>query len=147
MATQTFRLPKTDRQRIADNLRDFVMSAMPGKELRVEVKEYRKPRSDAQNHALFGVAYPVLEEATGYTKDELHEAFCRRFFGTVSLDVMGQSIIRPIRTTTTDENGKRDVIPRAQFSEFYAMVQQVGAEIGVYVPEPDPLHGNERFNR
>ena len=147
MATQTFRLPKTDRQRIADNLRDFVMTAMPGKELRVEVKEYKKPRTDAQLAALFGVAYPVLEEATGFTKDELHEAFCRRFFGTVSIEVMGCPIVRPIRTTTTDENGKRDVIPRAKFSEFYSMVQQVGAEIGVYVPEPDPLHGNERFKR
>lgn len=147
MATQTFILPKTDRQRIADNLHAFVLSAMPGKELKVEVKAYRKTRTDAQLAALFGVAYPVLEDATGFTKDELHEAFCRRFFGTVSLDVMGQAIIRPRRTTTTDENGERDVIPRGDFSEFYAMVQQVGAEIGVYVPSPDPLHGNERFKR
>lgn len=147
MSTKTFILPKTYRQHIADNLHDFVISAMPGKELKVEIKAYRKTRTDAQNHALFGVAYPALEEATGYTKDELHEAFCRRFFGTVSLEVIGQAIIRPRRTTTTNENGERDVIPRGEFSDFYAMVQMVGAEIGVSVPSPDPLHGNGRFDR
>lgn len=106
---------------------------------KVEITEYKKTRSTAQNHALFGVAYPALERATGYTKDELHTAFCRRFFGTTERDVVGVIVSVPYRTTTTNAEGKRDVLDARQFSEFYDLVQQVGAEAGIHVPSPDPF--------
>lgn len=53
MAAQTFILPPTDRERIADNLRAFVLSALPGKRLRVEVKRYVKRRTVEQNAMAF----------------------------------------------------------------------------------------------
>ena len=111
----------------------------------IEVKAFVKSRTNPQNAALFGVAYPALVEATGYTPDELHDAFCKRFFGTVRELVMGEQVIRPRRTTTTNADGERDVMPAGDFADFYAMVQMVGAEAGVDVPDPDPLHGNQRF--
>jgi hypothetical protein len=112
----------------------------------VEVKPFRKSRTDPQNHALFGVAYPALEAATGFTKDELHEAFCKRFFGTIETEVMGQVISKAYRTTTTNHEGERDVIHAKVFAEFYELVQQVGAEAGIDVPSPDPMHAQrERF--
>jgi hypothetical protein len=58
---------------------------------------------------------------------------CEKFFGTK--EILGST--KPIRTTTTDESGKRDVIPMDKFQEFYAMAQRIGAELGVYVPDPD----------
>ena len=70
-----------------------------------EAAQARAP--DAQNQALFGVAYKVLSDETGYTKDELHEAFCRKFFGTRESIVFGVPVRSPQRTTTRDENGKR----------------------------------------
>ena len=54
---------------------------------------------------------------------------------------MGEKVTRPVRTTTTNEAGERDVMPAADFANFYDMVQRVGAEIGVDVPSPYPMHG------
>jgi hypothetical protein len=116
----------------------FLNRLDPAKPWEVTVRPWKKSRSDAQNHALFGVAYKVICAETGFTKDELHDSFCRRFFGSKDTDVMGQQLWRPRRTTTRDENGKRDVLPWDQFADFYATVQQVAAEAGILVPDPDP---------
>lgn len=124
---------------IRANLHAFVDSLPRDKAWSWTWKRFVKQRSDPQNHALFGVAYPALTESTGYTKDELHEAFCKRWFGTVEREIFGQMVSKPFRTTTTDENGKRDVIDAKTFSDFYADVQAVGASVGICVPEPEPM--------
>jgi len=132
--TQTFRLPKTDRERIADNLRAFVMSALPGKELRVEVCEYRKRRSQDQNAALWGVAYKTLSDATGNDPDDLHTFFLGEWGGWEMIQVMGQ-----VRRVPKRRSSKLSTV---EFSDFYAFIQQRAAEtVGVYVPDPDPMHG------
>ena len=132
--TQTFRLPKTDRERIADNLRAFVMSALPGKELRVEVCEYRKRRSHDQNAALWGVAYKTLSDATGNDPDDLHTFFLGEWGGWEMIQVMGQ-----VRRVPKRRSSKLSTV---EFSDFYAFIQQRAAEtVGVYVPDPDPMHG------
>lgn len=130
-----------ERSTVLANAHAFLDRLPRNKSWKIEIKEARRERTDPQNHALFGVAYPALEEATGYTKDELHEAFCRKFFGSTQIEIMGQAVSRPFRTTTTNEHGERDVMPAADFARFYDMVQQVGAEAGIDVPSPDPLHG------
>ena len=140
--SQTYALHKGDARRdmVRANLHAFIDRLPESKSWRIEIKELRKERTDQQNHALFGVAYPALERATGYTKDELHEAFCKRFFGTVEkVDIFGEVQKVPYRTTTTGPDGRRDVIEPAEFARFYAMVQQVGADAGIDVPDPDPL--------
>lgn len=133
MTTQTFRLPATGRERIADNLRDFVMSALPGKELRVEVCEYRKRRSQDQNAALWGVAYKTLSDATGNDSDDLHTYFLGEHFGWQTVDVMGQKRRVPLRRSSR--------LTTVEFAEFYAFIQQRSAEtVGVFVPDPDPMY-------
>lgn len=135
-----------ERSQVLANAHAFIDRLPLRKSWVVEVKEYRKVRSNEQNAALFGVAYPILTDATGYTPDELHEAFCRRFFGSVDRDVMGQTVSRARRTTTTNEQGERDVMPAADFARFYDMVQMIGAEAGVDVPSPDPMwNQRQRF--
>jgi hypothetical protein len=104
---------------------------------KIDITEYRKSRTNDQNEAVFGHAYKILSAETGYTLDELHEAMCKRFFGTVEREVFGQTVSRPYRTTTTGPDGKRDVIPWDVFSDFYAMVEQVAADAGIFIPEPD----------
>ncbi len=146
MKPQTYTLNANgpERPQVVANLHAFVDRLPAKKSWRVEIKEARKERSNDQNAALFGVAYPALTDATGYTPDELHAAFCMRFFGTSEVMVMGQRIARPVRTTTTNEAGERDVISTIDFARFYELVQQVGAEAGVDVPDPDPMHGRCR---
>ncbi len=106
--------------------------------VKVIVQMDRADRSEEQNNALFGVAYPPIMEHTGYRKEELHEVFCRAYFGEVERDIAGRNVIRPKRTTTTDERGHRDVISKLDFANFYSFIQQVAGEHwGIDVPDPD----------
>ncbi len=111
----------------------------------VEIKPYKPERSDSQNHALFGVAYPVIMEHCGLQgardKEDLHEYWCGEMWGWVEYSLMGKRKQRPKRTTTTGEDGKRDVISTTEFSGLYEMIQRRMAEQGVFVPDPDPLLG------
>lgn len=135
-----------ERAQVLANAHAFLDRLPAGKSWRIEIKEARKERSGDQNAALWGVAYPALSSATGYDPDELHDAFCRKFFGESMKHVMGQPVTRAIRTTTTNRDGERDVIDAATFAEFYNMVQRIGAEAGIDVPDPDPMYGQrERF--
>jgi hypothetical protein len=125
------------RARVLDNLLRFLQSLPSEKAWTIEIKPFRKERTDPQNHALFGVAYPPLAEYTGFLAEELHEVMCMEFFGKVEYEVLGVKKVKPYRTTTKDENGKRDVIDAKTFSEFYARVQQRGSELGVFIPDPE----------
>jgi hypothetical protein len=117
------------------------LSLLPAdKPFQVEVRPYRKTRSDSQNNALWGVAYAAIREETGNDPDDLHEYFCGERFGWVDKQVMGKVKPVPRRTTTKDENGKRSVLTTAEFMDFYAFVQQRAAEVcGVYVPDPNEV--------
>lgn len=131
MSAQTFVLPRAGRERIADNLRSFVLSALPGREIRVEVCEYRKRRSDDQNKALWGLAYKLLHEATGHDVDDLHAFFLGEFFGWETIDVLGQKRRVPIKRSSK--------LTTVEFSEFFSFIQQRAAEtVGIYIPDPDP---------
>jgi hypothetical protein len=127
-----------ERDTVRANLHRFIDQLPQSKAWKIEWKQYRKERTDPQNAALFGLAYPILSEETGYTVDELHEMFCRKFFGTVHREVMGETIARPSRTTTTNEEGRRDVLPWDRFAEFFALVQREAAFVGTFIPDPDP---------
>lgn len=131
-------IPAEGREAVAEELRRFIVNCKPGKPLVVTVKEQRNSRSNQQNNALWGVAYPPLVQATGNDAAILHEYFCGEFFGWVEREVFGRRKLTPRRTTTTDENGKRDVMAMPDFADFYDFVQRRGAENGVWIPDPDP---------
>lgn len=146
MTAQTFILPPENRERIADNLRAFVMTAFPGKRIRVTIERWRKDRSGDQNAYLFGVAYKALCDATGYDANAIHEFMLGDYFGWVDKRVpkspkFPEGIERvPRRTTTRDENGKRNVLSTVDFADYVSHVQQFGAEHGIFIPDPDPFH-------
>ena len=128
-----------DRQRIRDNFVRFLDGLDPAKAWEIEVNPFAKPRNEPQNHALFGVAYKALEEQTGNDREDLHTYFCGEHFGWVEHTVMGRKKVKPRRTTTKDENGKRDVMKMPDFAKFYEFVQRRSAQVGYMVPDPDPL--------
>lgn len=103
---------------------------------KVTVALYKATRSNAQNNSLWGVAYPAIREATGNEAQDLHDLFCGEYFGWVETEVLGKRKMKPRRTTTTDEHGKRNVISTADFSDFYLAVQMKAAEFGIDVPSP-----------
>lgn len=114
------------------------------KPVTVEVKPLKSSRSLAQNAALFGCAYPPIMQHMGLRgerdREDLHQFWMMEYFGTVEVDIMGKRKVRPRRTTTTNEEGKRDVIDKATFADFYSFIQQRSAEYGIIVPDPDPMH-------
>lgn len=143
---ETFRVPKGQPWpvHISPIVHEIERQAERHK-VKVVVQMDRADRSEEQNAALFGVAYPPIMEHTGYRKDELHEVFCRAYFGEVEHEIAGRKITRPKRTTTTNELGHRDVISKLDFARFYEFVQQVAAEHwNVFVPDPDK-HWRERM--
>lgn len=107
--------------------------------LEVECKPYRKSRSNDQNALLWAMYEPIAEHM-GYDREDVHEWMCGRFFNWKDIKVPktprnpeGLASV-PVRTTTRDENGKRNVIDSATFAKFVDMVDRIAAQAGVYIP-------------
>lgn len=117
----------------------FLNKLDPERPWSVKVEHWKKARTDEQNKALFGLAYKIISEETGNDKDDIHDAMCRGKFGTIEFELAGQILTRPLRTTTRDMNGKRDVLDWSQFSDFYTYVESEAAKMGIRIPAPDPM--------
>ena len=130
-------------ERVRHNATAHISLIDPDKATTITIEPYKKPRSSKQNATLFGVKYPPLMEFMGLSgkreADELHEFFCGEFFGWRSYDIMGKRKQRPIRTTTTDEEGKRSVLKTNEFIDFVEYIDRRAAEQGCVLPDPDPM--------
>jgi hypothetical protein len=108
--------------------------------LEVSSRPWKKTRSNEQNALLFGVVYPPIAEAMGYTVEDIHEYMLGRHFGWVDAKVPKTPRnpegleSRPFRTTTRDETGRRNVLSTVEFSKFLDTVERVAAQAGVFVP-------------
>jgi len=131
-------------EQVQGNAIQYIYGLDKSRQWTVEIKQARNTRSLAQNNTLFGVLYPPLMEFIGLRgrreAEELHEYFCIEYFGAHEYEIMGRRKVRPRRTTTTNEDGKREVLSTAQFMDFCEFVYQRAAEQGCILPEPDPMH-------
>lgn len=105
----------------------------------------KNSRTGQQNRLLFGCLYPPISEHTGYevggdgAGNGIHEWMCGTYFGWVEKKVpktpANPSGIEsaPFRTTTKDENGRRNVLSTAEFSKFVDHVERMAARAGIYV--------------
>ncbi|MGX9958549.1 hypothetical protein ACW0US_07185 [Xanthomonas euvesicatoria] len=132
-------LPPKDRdetiRRVAEVLRFFQL----GKPVNVKLTIARPERTSPQLRYLWGVPYRMLAEAMGYEPDEISEYLCGCYFGWKSRKLPGgrmQDV--PLRTTTEDEDGNRDVIDGQAFWDYVSWIQRVGARHGLVIPDPDP---------
>lgn len=113
--------------------------------LDVAADRAKDARTHAHNAYLFGVAYPPIVEATGFEvggdgrSGGLHEFCCGEHFGWVDRPVpktprnpAGIESV-PFRTTTRDENGRRNVVDTATFCAFVETVGRIAAEAGVFI--------------
>jgi hypothetical protein len=133
-------LPATDRESDISRLAAVLLAALPGRRVKVEVKEYRKDRSSQQCRYLNGVAYKLLSDATGYERNDISEYLCIQFFGGREKRVPGKRTVTvPLRTTTTDADGKRSVLATQEFADYVAFVQRFGAQHGVFIPDPSEV--------
>lgn len=140
-------LKKTDglsRSRQIGRVVEELESLALDKQWRVGIEQVKAERSDPQNRYLWGCAYKLISDYTGYELADIHEDCLKRHFGTrlkkvpKSWDHPNGMKEVPIRTTTTDENGHRSVLNKIQFSDYVDFVKRYGAEAGVFIPDPDP---------
>lgn len=108
--------------------------------LDVSCAPWKATRSNEQNNLLFGVIYPPIAEAMGYSVEDVHEYACGSYFGWVDRKVPktprnpeGVESV-PFRSTTRDENGKRNVLDKQTFSKFVDHVERIAAKAGVFIP-------------
>lgn len=132
-------LPPKDRDaviaRIAETLRFFQL----GKPVNVKMTIARPERTLPQLRYLWGVPYKMLAEHFGYEREEISEYLCGSFWGWKPKKLPGgRSHDVPIRTTTEDEDGNRDVIDGQAFWDYVEWIQRVGARQGIVIPDPDP---------
>ena len=138
------------RERIAEQVRVFVAALDFDKPFRVIVELWKAKRSDKQNAYLWAVCYKTLGDAIGYERDEVAEFLLGTHYGWREKKVPKKPSCPsgiesvPMRTTTTDETGKRSVLTKQQFSEFVAFIQRFAASKGVFIPDPDPDFAEHR---
>jgi hypothetical protein len=127
-----------ERDTVRANLHAFIDRLPVAKSWSIIVGPYHKPRSDKQRSALFAVAYAPIMEHMGLRgeqdKADLHAFWCGEFWGW-------HPTLRnkPLRTTTRNERGERDVISTRVALDLYRFIQQRAAEQGIDVPDPDPF--------
>lgn len=108
--------------------------------LDASVSAWKEGRSSAQNRYLFGVAYGPIADAMGYTVDDIHEYCLGTHFGWVDKKVPKTPRnpegleSKPFRTTTTDDQGKRKLLTKKEFSDFVDHVERVAAKAGAFIP-------------
>lgn len=143
-------LPKGKRARVVELAQLAIANLDPEESWRITAEPVRAQRSHSQNAYLWAVPYKLISEATGYEVEEVHEYMLGRFFGWKDKKVpktprnpTGVESV-PVRTTTTDEHGKRSVLSIDQFSEYVAFIQRFGAvKLGLVIPDPDPMHSEQ----
>lgn len=130
----------TDGQR-ADKLARLMgmLQSRPAFPIEIEVQRHQKKRTPKANNYLWGVCYVYMADASGYEKDELHYAMCCKYFGTKVVEIMGEKTVRPIRTTTTNEDGEAEWLGSGDFAEFVDFViREASNWYDVSIPPPSP---------
>lgn len=103
----------------------------------VSIRRYARKRSVPANNYLWGVAYTLMSDESGYEKEELHEIMCGKYFGTKVVTVLGVSKRVPNRSTTTNEEGDEDVLGTADFAEFVDFViREAAVHMDLAIPPP-----------
>ena len=133
-----------EREGVKQRAHDFIDRLPADKSWVVTVAPYVKKRSLDQNAAMFGLAYKTIMEATGLEGDaerkQLHRDFCGDFFGWAE-GPMGHR--KPLRTTTTNAYGEREVLDTITMARMYDFIQRTAAGYGIDVPSPVKTNPNE----
>jgi hypothetical protein len=101
-----------------------------GRLLEVNIKPYKKSRSNAQNRLLWSW-YNELEDVTGYKADDLHELLKVRFLGTEEKEIWGEKLTVAKSTTK---------LTTTEFTEYLEKVEMLANELNITLPKPADLY-------
>lgn len=97
------------------------------KPLQVDIKIYKKNRSNSQNN-LYHMWKKQIADETGETEDELHKKLKVRFLGVVESECEGVTLTEPISTRTLDT---------VAFSRFLNKIEALGVFLNITLKMPD----------
>jgi len=138
MTATTITIPADNRAAMIDRVAEFLGRAFPGKPVTVSVGPFKRDRTSPQNRYLHGVAYRILSDATGYEMEDIAEYLLGTHFGWKDKIKPGKQVVRiPVRTTTTDEDGKRAVLSTVEFAAYVEFIQRFAASKGLFIPDPE----------
>jgi hypothetical protein len=140
-------IPKGRLPRTVELAQIAIANLDPSEAWKITAEPVKATRSNSFNAYLWAVPYKLISEATGYEIEEVHEYFLGRHFGWVDKKVpktprnpQGVESV-PVRTSTTDANGKRNVLSTEEFSAYVAFIQRFAAtKLGLVIPDPDQMH-------
>lgn len=113
-----------------------------GKPVNVRLTIARPERSIPELRYLHAVPYAMLSEAMGFERDEIAEYLLGMYFGWKNKRLPGGRVSEtPLRTTTKDEEGNRDVLSGEAFWAYINWIQRVGARHGLVIPDPSKEYG------
>jgi hypothetical protein len=92
------------------------------------VRKRRLTRTNPQNRYYFGVVVKLIADHCGYERDEMHELLAMKFLRMEDDPITGAP--RRKRTPKTDTQ---------EFMEYVEACVRFGAELGVYVPDPNEV--------
>lgn len=123
---------KTDRFIIRDNYRlnnclAFITRLPLDKEWSVEIKPFKKQRSDSQNRLYWSWIH-CFSDYNGDLPDDLHDHFRKSFLGYKRTKVLGKWRKRLISTTELNVE---------QFTAYLNRIEMVAREIDLQLPKPD----------
>lgn len=94
----------------------------------LSVKAHRETRSGAQNRYWHGVVIPAFVEHCGYEFDEAKDALALELIPKEVVDIKTGEV-KTVPGHTSEQNTK-------QFNEMIERAQRLGAEMGIYIPDP-----------
>lgn len=141
-APNTITLPPKDREKEIERIVSTCRLIHPDRPVNVRFTIARPERSIPELRYLHGVPYRMLADAMGYEPDEIAEYLLGCFYGWKEKKLPGRRVdSKPLRTTTKDEEGNRDVISGEEFWRYVSWIQRVGARHGLIIPDPDKEYG------
>jgi hypothetical protein len=93
----------------------------------VIIERRGKKRTNPQNRWLWGVAYKILSDHTGYSEEEIHE-ICKFKFNRKEYHLGDETFIL---------GGSTAIMTTIEFMEYKTNIQQLGAELGCVIPDPN----------
>lgn len=103
------------------------------KPLRVTVEEEKKERTNPMNRRMWAV-HELAADYCGMTREEIHREMCCAYWGEKLIETPIGTIRRPMRTTTTNEAGERDVLAGEPFMRWLDWLEAKYAnELGIWL--------------
>lgn len=109
--------------------------------IKVTVEKHVKARSLGLNAYLWGFVTTPLAEFMGESPEYVHRLLCGEYWGWVEKEFRGKRYRKPRRTTTTNEEGKREVLDQMKMRDFVYFCESISADMGV------PVKGFEQAQR